>query len=206
MNAHPLVDHVIKTASAGDPEALLAAVDAAQQSRGLMHVGPEKGVVLDALITDAAPRRVLELGAYFGYTAVRMARLLAPGGELVSVDADADHVALARRLTAHAGLDDRITIHHGTASDVLPRLDGQFDFVLIDHYASNYHDDLRQLEDRGLLAPGAVLVADNAVMHADSMADYLEYVRTGGGYDSELRVFDVAHHGAPDGMEVSRRR
>lgn len=207
MSARTLVEHIKASVSHGDPATVLAAVDAAAESHGLMHVGPEKGAILDALVADAAPRRILELGAYFGYTAVRMARYLPTGGELVSIDADADHVALTQDLVDCAGLADAVTVHHGTAQEALPTLDGQFDFVLIDHYASNYHDDLRLIESLGLLAPNAVVAADNAVMHAGEMADYLAYVRTGGAYDSELLVADVAHHGGTaDGIEVSRRR
>ena len=111
---------------------------------------------------------------------------------------------LARELVDLAGLSSVIKIVHGTAAEILPAVAGPFGLVLIDHYASNYYDDLRRIEDLQLLAPGAVVVADNAVMHAPSMADYLTHVRDGNGYRSALHVFDVGHHGgAHDGMEIS---
>lgn len=206
MSARTLVDHIKANLPNSDPASVLAAVDADSESHGLMHIGPEKGAILDAAVQQAAPRRILELGAYFGYTAVRMARFLPPNGALVSIDADANHIALATELVACAGLSSVVTFHHGTATDILPTLDGQFDFVLIDHYAANYHDDLRMIEGLGLLSPGATIAADNAVMHAGDMADYLSHVRDSGDYDSDLRAVEIAHHGGTtDGIEVSRR-
>jgi len=38
-----------------------------------MNVGDEKGELLDAALRSAQPKRVLELGAYCGYSALRMA-------------------------------------------------------------------------------------------------------------------------------------
>lgn len=58
--------------------------------------------MLDQL--DLAPgRRVLEIGAGTGYNAALMAELVSPGGEVVTVDLDADLAARARENLAGAG-------------------------------------------------------------------------------------------------------
>ncbi len=204
MNVADFVATVQDQATPGDPDSVISTVDALAPGHGLMHLGSEKGAKLDAVLAAAAPKRILELGCFFGYSAIYMARHLPAGGDLVSIDADPDHVELARGLVEFAGLSSVIKILHGTAAGTLPGVAGPFGFVLIDHYASNYHGDLRSIETLELLAPGAVVVADNAVMHASSMSDYLSHVRDGGLYRSELHTFEVGHHGgARDGMEIS---
>ena len=49
----------------------------------MINVGDEKGEILDAAIRRAAPRRLLELGTYCGYSALRMARVMPDGAQLV---------------------------------------------------------------------------------------------------------------------------
>src|SRR3712207_7228347 len=41
----------------------------------MMNVGDEKGEILDDAIRRAAPKRLLELGTYCGYSALRTARV-----------------------------------------------------------------------------------------------------------------------------------
>lgn len=58
-----------------------------------------------------------------------------------------------------------------------------------------YLDYLKLIEDR--LTPGAVIVADNAKIFANAMADYLSYVRNSSRYQSQF--IDCGE----DGLEVS---
>ncbi|MEH6477909.1 MAG: class I SAM-dependent methyltransferase [Sneathiella sp.] len=200
-----LKDHVTSQAPSGNPDLLLSAMDAFTRDtrHQLMHLGPEKGLLLDQLIEDQAPKRILELGSFFGYSAIRMARLIK--GELVSLESDPFHAAIAQKLVRHAKLENQITIHHTAASHGIEHLKGQFDFILVDHYASNYYTDLRILEDRNLLAQGCLLVADNALIHAHQMADYLHYVRNSPHYSSRLVKTPCQHiDGSQDGMEITR--
>jgi protein-L-isoaspartate(D-aspartate) O-methyltransferase len=60
------------------------------------------GVMLDQLGLGPG-QRVLEIGAGTGYNAALMAHLVSPGGEVVTVDIDADLVAGARENLARAG-------------------------------------------------------------------------------------------------------
>lgn len=204
MSIADFVAGVRSTAVPGDPDHLIATIDALAPGHGLMHLGAEKAAKLAAVVADAAPARILELGCFFGYSAICMARRLPPGGQLITIDNAAEHVALARDLVDFAGLSSVIEVLHGSAAETLSHIAGPFGLVLIDHYASNYFADLRRIEDLRMLAPGAVLVADNALIHAASMDDYLTHVRDSGKYRSGLHVFAVGHHGGQrDGMEIS---
>ena len=50
-------------------------------------IGPEKGAVLEAVARKASPRLAVELGTFIGYSALRVARSLPQGGQLVCVEA-----------------------------------------------------------------------------------------------------------------------
>src|SRR4051794_10743939 len=73
--------HVLANATPGSLDAAIEAIDAyAYQQKFLINVGDEKGAILDEVIARVQPKRVLELGAYVGYSALRIARKLPPGG------------------------------------------------------------------------------------------------------------------------------
>jgi len=88
---------VLSHATPGDIDAAIRAIDEYAYGRKfLINVGDEKGAILDAAVTRAAPRRALELGAYIGYSALRIARRLPPGGHLWSIELNAANAAIAR--------------------------------------------------------------------------------------------------------------
>ena len=69
----------------------------------MINVGDEKGEILDAAIRRAAPQKLLELGTYCGYSALRTARVMPAGAHLYSLEFNADNAAIARRILDHAG-------------------------------------------------------------------------------------------------------
>jgi len=85
----------------------------------------------------------------------------------------------------------------GNALEVIPTLEGTFDFVFLDAEKTEYLQYLKLAEPK--LHKGTVVFADNAGIFAHQMADYLRYVRTSGGYES--RYIQVGG----DGVEISRK-
>lgn len=179
-------DHVIEQAPAGDPDAVLAAMDDFARNRAmLVNVGDEKGLILDAAVAQAQPKLVLELGTYCGYSAVRMARALPQGGRLVSVEFNAANADVARAIIAHAGLADRVTVVVGTIGDggeTVRRLTDEYefkpgavDFLFLDHVKEAYLSDLKIILAAGWAHPGTVAVADNVKI--PGAPEYLAYMR-----------------------------
>ena len=103
---------------------------------------------------------------------------------------------------AHAGYADRVEILEGASTEVLGTLDGVFDLVFLDHWKDLYEQDLRRIEERGLLREGGIVVADNVgeMFGADA---YLSYVRGCGRYDSENRPAHIEYSDLPDAVEIS---
>jgi catechol O-methyltransferase len=191
-------------ARAGDPDDVLRALDRfAREVRFLMSVGPEKGPLMAELLDPLpAGARVLELGAYCGYSAILIAQHLGPQGRLVSVENDPVAVEVARANVAHAGLADRVQVVEGASTEVIPSLTGPFDLVFLDHWKDLYATDLKRIEACGLLRPGSTVVADN-VGEVFGAAKYLDYVRGCGRYDSQHRPATIEYSAIPDAVEIS---
>ena len=191
-------------AKRGDPDDVLRALDVfAREVRFLMSIGPDKGPLMAELIDPLPVRaRVLELGAYCGYSAILIAQRLGPEGRLVSVEKDPVAAEVARANVAHAGLAERVEIIEGASTEVIPSLEGPFDLVLLDHWKDLYKVDLQRLEECGLLREGTTIVADN-VGEVFGAAKYLDYVRGCGRYDSENRPATIEYSKIPDAVEIS---
>ena len=193
-----VLDYVLATAPKDDPDAIIAAIDQyCSDGNPMMNLGAEKGRVVDIAIDDVSAQNILELGAFFGYSATRMANRIGANGSLITIEADPERHDVSRQMVEFAGLSDRVQLLHGKAEDVIPELQGPFDLVLIDHYGENYLSDLKLIEKHNLLHPGSAVVADNVVAHRPTVDPYLEVVRSSGCYRSTL------HKVGRDGVEVS---
>jgi len=197
-------DYVARHAAEGNADEVLAALDRyAREERFLMSVGPEKGPLLSEMIARLPDEaRVLELGAYCGYSAIMIAQRLGLGGRLVSIEKDLVNAESARDNLARAGFSDRVELRCASSSDEIPRLEGPFDLVFLDHWKDLYRPDLVLLEEHGLIRPGSIIVADNTGKIFGPTA-YLDYVRTCGRYDSESRPAHVEYTSIPDAVEIS---
>ena len=195
-----LLNYVFEHAVRNEPGSVIDAIDAYNRDRGgMIHLGHEKGELFDRIVRRSGPSRVLELGTNYGYSALRMARLLDVSATIQTVEVDSDLAATARALFAYSGLDTMIEVICGEASQVIGRFSKPFDFVFVDHFPENYLADLRLIEHSGLLREGAIVVSDNVVMFERQLTPYLDHLRNGGGYDSTL------HQPSPtsDGIEAS---
>lgn len=167
-----LGEYVTGHARPGDVDDAIRVIDDFAYNRSFMiNVGDEKGALLDAAVRRAAPRLVLELGTYCGYSALRMVRALPADGRIVSVEFADANAEVARRILAHAGVADRVTVVVGTLGDGGATIDalqqrhgvtaGSVDFVFVDHDKDAYLPDLERLLEHDWLHPGTVVVADN---------------------------------------------
>jgi catechol O-methyltransferase len=109
-------DYVVANARHGDIDDVIAKVDQfAYEKSFLINVGDEKGELLDAAVRRANPGVALELGTYCGYGSLRIARA-APSAKVFTVELAAANAEVARRIWAHAGVDDRVTCVVGTTA------------------------------------------------------------------------------------------
>lgn len=63
---------------------------------------------MDSVLREQQPSVLLELGAYCGYSAVRMARLLLPGARLLTIELNPEYAAITQQMVEFAGLQDKV--------------------------------------------------------------------------------------------------
>ncbi len=167
-----LADYVESHARRGDVDDAVRVIDEFCYRRSvMMNVGDEKGEILDRAVRNVQPRRLLELGTYCGYSALRMARVMPEDAALTSVEFLEANAEIARRIWKHAGVGDRVTVVVGSLGDggkTIDQLEAghglgseALDFVFLDHHKVAYLSDLELILSRGWLHPGSVVVADN---------------------------------------------
>ncbi|HEY8429894.1 MAG TPA: O-methyltransferase [Sandaracinaceae bacterium] len=148
----------------GPHDGPLAAAFGAPDDEGLpaIQVAPAEGAFLTLLAAMISARRAVEIGTLAGYSAIRLARGMAEGGRLYTIERDPKHAAVARARIAAAGLADRVEIVEGDAAERLGDLErhGPFDLVFLDADKGRY--DVYGRWAARHLAPGGLLVADNA--------------------------------------------
>jgi catechol O-methyltransferase len=196
--------YVAKHASAGDAQDVLRTLDKfAQTERWLMSVGPMKGPLIQELAQRLpANARILELGAYCGYSSIMIASAFGPGASITSIEINEDAVKSSRAIVDVAGLSNQIAVVHGPSSKMIATLEGRFDLVFLDHWKDLYKPDLQLIEERKLIGPGSIVVADN-VGKIFAPETYLDYVRNCGHYDCEHREATIEYTSVPDAVEIS---
>jgi predicted O-methyltransferase YrrM len=158
-------EYICKRLLAPDP-ALDAAV-AASEAAGLppIAVTANQGKLLQLLVRVQRARRVLELGTLGGYSTIWLARGLAPGGRLVTLELDPTYARVAGENIARAGLGDVVDLRVGAAADTLAAMhragEEAFDLIFIDADKQSYPVYLEW--SLKLSRPGTLLIGDNVV-------------------------------------------
>ena len=130
-------------------------------SHGRMVAGPEVGALLNLLVRELRPRRVLELGTFTGYSTLWMAAALPEGGRLDTLEINDELEDLIREAFRRAGVEDRVRLVIGDALDILPMVDETYDLVYIDANKRDYVAYYQATID--LVRPGGLIVADNVL-------------------------------------------
>lgn len=161
------------------PDDILQEMDEHAEREGFPHVGPEVGGFLRLIARMVGAESVFEFGSGYGYSAYWFADALPDDGEIVLTEVDEGELEMAREYLERGGYDRLARYEYGDALETIERYDGPFDVVLIDHQKHRYVEAFEAVRNK--LAPGAVVIADNA-MSADEVVvlrDLLAHVEGG---------------------------
>ncbi|WP_064359904.1 O-methyltransferase [Raoultella ornithinolytica] len=163
---------------------LLSQVLANNQRAGLpaFDVAANQGKFLALLVRMVRAQRVLEIGTLGGYSTIWMARELPEDGELLTLEADPRHAAVARENLRLAGVDKQVTLREGPALQTLESLGDRppFDLIFIDADKPSNPDYLRwalRYSRPGTLIIGDNVVRDGEVVNPRSEDDRVQGVR-----------------------------
>lgn len=116
---------------------------------------------LSTLLTIKRPKEVLEIGTAVAFSAGLMCRYLQPDGHVTTIDRYELMLKDARKNIKRLGLEDKIKIIQDDAANVLPNLEGPYDFIFLDAAKGQYIQFLPQI--LRLMPIGGVFVADDVL-------------------------------------------
>ena len=126
--------------------------------------------VIEKKIKEKPPRRILEIGAAVGYSAMCFSEFLANNGKIDTIERDEKRIQEAKENFKKVGVEDKIHLYEGDALEILPTLNEKYDMVFIDAAKGKYpfflKESLRMINDNG------IIFADNILYKGYVMSDY----------------------------------
>jgi len=136
-----------------------------QHPQAHMLSGPVQGKFLELVSTMLQPRQVLEIGTFTGYSALCLAKGLAPGGRLHTIECRMEEAAKSQENFNRSEYHDRIQLYVGNALDIIPQLPETWDLVFIDADKVNYTAYYKLVLPA--VRKGGVILADNVFFHGE---------------------------------------
>lgn len=153
---------IAQRSNTDDP--VLAALEAETQSLGeisRMSISYEQASFMTLLVSAIGAKWAAEVGTFTGTSSICIARGLAPGGKLCCFDQDFKWTTIAKRYWIKAGVQDKIELRLGNASQMLAhfRPVAPLDFVFIDADKESYDTYYEMLLPH--VRPGGLILFDN---------------------------------------------
>lgn len=177
-----------------EPSPLIREIGRAAAAADVPIVRKETGELLRTLVAMKQPDRILEVGTAIGYSAILMAEVMPQDCRLTTIEKYEKRIPAARENFARSPYKDRITLLTGDAAEILPSLEGPYDFIFMDAAKGQY---IHFLEDvLRLLPAGGVLVSDNVLQDGDILESRYAVERRNRTIHSRMReyLYTVKHH------------
>lgn len=181
----------------------------AERDRVPIIRGPERELLLEAAAL-AKPKRILEIGTAIGYSALLLATRF-PEAEIDTLEIDPKRHGRAMEIMERAGISERVHCHLGDAAELLPKMQGPYDFLYLDGPKGQYLRQLHMVEPK--LSPQAVIAADNVLFRGlvqstepvphryrtlvMRLREYIDYVN---------RAYETTISEKGDGLAVSKKQ
>ena len=126
--------------------------------------------VIDKILKEKKPKKILEIGTAVGYSAICFSKYLADGGKIDTIEREHERVEEAKKNIKKVGVEDKINILEGDAVEILPTLNNRYDIVFIDAAKGKYPFFLEQ--SKRMLNEKGIIFADNILYKGYVMSDY----------------------------------
>lgn len=174
-----------------------------------MLSGHLQGKILQMLSNMIQPKTILEIGSYTGYSAICLSKGLQKGGELHTIEINDEIAEFTHSYFEKAGLLDKVKFHIGSAIDIVPEMNMQFDLVFLDGDKRQYLDYYHLVFEK--VKPGGYIFADNVLwsskvveelksndLYTKGILDFNDFVQNDSRVENVLMPFR-------DGMMVLRK-
>jgi predicted O-methyltransferase YrrM len=208
---NPLYEDYAQKHSSPEPELLreLNRETHEKASSPRMLSGHLQGRLLSMLSKMIAPKKVLDIGTYTGYSALCLVEGLSENGELHTIDKNEGLEEMARRYFERAGRSEQIHHHLGDALEILRRWSTSFDLVFIDADKENYVNYFDELIDR--IPVGGYILADNVLWKGkvtEDPGEHHELTKAIHAYNEKVKADDRVEQvilPVRDGLSIARK-
>lgn len=171
---HPLAEKYAEKFSSQEDDLLKSITAETVQSHAEPHMmsGHLQGQFLEIISKIIQPKCVLEIGTMIGYSTICLAKGLAAGGLLHTIEKREQDAAAAQQNFERAGLSGKIKLHTGVAADIIQQLDEIWDLVFIDADKPSYGRYYELVKPR--LRKGGIILADNVLFHGDVLHEQIK--------------------------------
>lgn len=126
--------------------------------------------VIAKILTEKKPKRILEIGAAVGYSAMCFSKYLAEDGLIDTIERDEERIEEAKQNFKKVEIENKINLYEGDAVEILPTLSEKYDVVFIDAAKGKYPFFLK--EALRMLKQDGIIFADNILYKGYVMSDY----------------------------------
>jgi predicted O-methyltransferase YrrM len=137
-----------------------------------MLSGQVQGKLLEFFSRMMRPSAILEIGTFTGFSALCLAKGLAEGGVLHTIECREADAKTALGFFEKAGLQHQIRLHQGFAADIIPTLNQSWDLVFLDADKTGYIEYYELTLP--MLKPGGWIIADNVLFHGEVLQPVLK--------------------------------
>jgi predicted O-methyltransferase YrrM len=170
---HPIPEAILNRMHELEAQDAIDREDGTPRQGRLRQIPPVTGKFLALLCASAPAGGVLEVGTSGGYSSLWLALACRErGDQLTTFEILKEKVARANQTFEAAGLSGQIQLIHGDARDVISGYTGVA-FCFLDAEKDVYLDVYEKVVPN--LVPGGILAADNAINHAEPLADFLAH-------------------------------
>ena len=149
--------------------------------------------LIKVLLQIKKPEKILEVGTAVGFSALFMSRYLEPGAAITTIERYEPRIEKAKENFKKADEKQCITLLEGDAMDILKELDGTYDFIFMDAAKGQYIHFMPEV--LRLLAPGGLLVSDNALQEGELVKSRYAVTRRNRTIHSRMReyLYTITH-------------
>lgn len=149
-------------------DGLLGEVQQEAYDKDVPIIPNETASFLKFFLKQIKAKEVLEIGTAIGFSASLMAQTMGKDGHVTTIDRFDVMIRKAKANFEKLGLSEQVTLLEGDAKDVLPTLNGLYDFIFMDSAKSKYIEFLPECL-RVLKKDGVIMIDDvfqaGTVMH-----------------------------------------
>lgn len=168
--------------------------------------------VVDKILTEIKPKKILEIGTAVGYSAMCFSEYLVEGGKIDTIERDEERIREAKENIKKVGVEEKINIYEGDAIEILPTLNDKYDIIFIDAAKGKYPFFLR--EALRMLNENGVILADNILYKGYVMSDYNKHKQRTAVRNLREYIHDVTNNPnleteileVGDGLAVTKRK